>query len=125
MRLPICVVLAVSLCDCTASIAASSMAAPTPLEVSFVDEHDLDCLAPDVKIELARGMLRADDLVARCQIERNGDRKKFQIVLDAKNEQLAEMQALRVQANLFKFTLGAAVVAAVVAITTTIIGVLK
>jgi len=109
--------LAASLYNCAAPLAAPVLF-PATMEVSFIDPRDVDCLAPDVKLELARGLLRAEDAAARCAIDRRRERAVYRVELDDKNSKLAEMEGLRVWSNLAK---GSLVVAAIAAAVTVVI----
>lgn len=122
MRLISFAILAVLLLSSCSAVSAAPVMLPSTMEVDWFDPHDLDCLPHDVKIELARGMLRADDLVARCRIDREVDQKVFHSQLSELKIQVA---GLAQQAMMFKITLAAAIVAGIIAAASTIIGIIK
>lgn len=117
-----CVALVALLSSCAHVPLKAPVLYPATMEVSWIDPHDLDCVAPSVKLEIARGMLRVDDQLARCRIDRKTDQVVSAATISDLNQKIAE---LSFKARMFDITLAAAIIAGIVAVTSTIIGIFK
>lgn len=111
--------LLLAIASCSQVVAAPVLAAPAVLPFNV---RELDCLSEQTRETMVRGMLRAEDAISRCRIDRAKESRDYQIKLGNKDEELA---GLRVQANMFKLTLGVAVVVGIVAVVTTVFAAVK
>lgn len=94
------------------------------LSVPF-DIRVLDCLDESTKDHMIRGVMAAEDIAEKCSIDRKAEKDKFDLVMNQKNQQLAEAEGLRAWANVSKGMLVVAIVGGIVATASVIIGAIK
>lgn len=116
--------LAASLCSCAAPLAAPVLY-PATMEVSFIDPADVAPLKPEVRTEIARGILRLEKRVAELEIDLGAARAAHQIDIDDRNAKMAEIEGLRVWAGLAKGALGFGAAAVVTAAILAVVSALK
>lgn len=108
-----------SLSSCAAPLAAPELY-PATMAVDF-DEHGTDCLSDEVRAEIARGVLRLEDALATCQIERRGAIEQVDILQAGREKLEREVADLRAWAAIAKGSIGAAILMGVAFLVETVV----